>query len=95
MKKNTDGNKERLFEMMDKIDSTFKSEQPEKYFLWTDKTGRGQKSLRIPESRIKNNWNLEDEDWTTDQKLGDFIQECYIDDVWETRTEKLKCIRIK
>ena len=67
--------------------------EEQKYFIWTDKTGRGEKPINLTQKLIEDTWDLEQEDWDG-VTLGDFIQDCYIDDVWETREEKLVCDKI-
>jgi hypothetical protein len=65
----------------------------EKYYLATDKTGRGEKPIKLTRTQIENNWELDEVDWF-DVPLGEYLEESYIGDVWETRTEKLECIEI-
>jgi hypothetical protein len=65
----------------------------DKYYLWTDKSGRGEKPHKLSKTNIENTWDLEETDWF-DKTLREFLEESYIGDVWETRTEKLECIGI-
>jgi hypothetical protein len=65
----------------------------EKYYQWTDKSGRGEKPLKLAKSNIAKSWDLGEEDWFG-KTLGEFLEESYIGDVWETQTEKLECIGI-
>ncbi len=72
----------------------FTSEQQgEKYYLSTDKTGRGEKPIKITKTQIENKWDLSELSWF-DVPLGEYLEESYIGDVWENRTEKLECIEI-
>lgn len=66
-----------------------------KYFSIIDKTGRSSKPYKLDKAHIENSWDLSEEDWTSDQTLEDFLEDCYIGDVWETRTEQIECISIK
>ena len=66
----------------------------EKYLLWIDKTGRGEKPIRLTKSHILKTWDLTEPDWTTDQTLKEYLDACYIGDIWETREQRLKCIGI-
>ena len=65
----------------------------EKHYLWRDKTGRGEKPVKLTASHILKTWDLEETDWN-DVRLGDYIENSYIGDVWETTSEKLECIGI-
>ncbi len=65
----------------------------EKYYLWNDKTGRGEKPMKLSKSHIEKTWDLEKTDWF-DVPLSEYLEESYIGDVWETQTEKLECIGI-
>lgn len=69
------------------------NEKEEKYFIWTDKTGRGEKPLTLTKSQIENTWDLEETDYDG-VSLVEFLEDCYIDDVWETREEKIICDKI-
>lgn len=71
------------------------NKKEEKYFAVTDKTGRSMKPYKLDKTHIENTWDLSEEDWDTEQTLGDFLDDCYIGDTWNTRTEKVKCIAIK
>lgn len=65
-----------------------------KLFRWVDKTGREAPINNITLNQIKDNWDLTQEDDYSDETLEDFIDRCYIDDVWETHDEKLICTKI-
>jgi len=69
--------------------------ETEKFFSITDKTGRGHKSYKFPESYIRKVWDLSDEDIYTKETLKDFLDRCYIGDTWETSSAKFECISIK
>lgn len=71
------------------------NKKEEKYFSVTDKTGRSMKPYKLDMTHIKKTWDLSEEDWDTEQTLGDFLEDCYIGDTWNTRTEKFECIAIK
>lgn len=76
-----------------KLFEEFSPKKEEKYYLWTDKTGRGERPIELTKTHIENTWDLDEED-DFDQTLGDYLEDSYIGDVWETREEKLECIRI-
>lgn len=65
----------------------------EKYYLAMDKTGRGEKPVKLTKTQIENAWDLDELSWF-DVPLGEFLEESYIGDVWETRTEKIQCVEI-
>jgi len=67
----------------------------EKHFSVTDKSGRSMKPYKLTKSQIEKNWDLDEEDWDTEQTLRDFLDSCYIGDTWNTRTEKIECVSIK
>jgi polyphosphate kinase 2 (PPK2 family) len=67
----------------------------EKYFLVTDKSGRSAKPYKLNRSYIEKTWDLGEEDWDGEQTLGHFLEDCYIADTWDTRTEKVQCVAIK
>lgn len=67
----------------------------EKYFLVTDKTGRSAKPYKLDKAHIEKTWDLEEVDDTSEQTLGEFLEDSYIGDTWSTNTEKFECIEIK
>lgn len=67
----------------------------EKHFIVTDKTGRSSKPYRLTGSYLKEYWDLTDEDWVNDVSLGDFIEDCELDDVWENDTVEITLERIE
>lgn len=67
----------------------------EKYFAVTDKTGRSARPYKLDKTHIENHWDLDEIDWDTEETLGEFLEDCYIGDTWNTRTEKIECIAIK
>lgn len=71
------------------------SNKEEKYFLVTDKSGRSMKPYKLDKTHIMKTWDLSEEDWDTEKTLGDFLEDCYIDDKWETREVKIVCDKIK
>jgi hypothetical protein len=86
--------------LRDFIKSTIKdllneNNKQEKYFAVTDKTGRSMKPYKLNKTHIEKNWDLSEQDWDNEKTLGDFLEDCYIGDVWNTRTEKFECIAIK
>ncbi len=66
----------------------------EKYFIWRDKTGRGEESDEISASKILATWDISEED-DNGITIEEFVNDCYIDDKWETRTEELECVSIR
>lgn len=66
--------------------------QKGKIFLCIDKVRK--EKVKLPLSQIQETWDLEEIDDTTEQSLGDFLDNCYIGDVWRTRTEEIECIKI-
>ena len=66
----------------------------EKHFLVTDKTGRSMKPYKFDKQHIEKNWDLSEADWDTEKSLEEFLDNCYIGDTWNTRTEKIECIGI-
>jgi len=90
---------EDIRKMIDKV-KNFKqfvneNKKEEKYFSVTDKTGRSMKPYKLDKTHIEKTWDLSEEDWDTEQTLGDFLEDSYIGDTWNTRTEKFECIAIK
>jgi len=70
-------------------------EKEKKYFEITDKTGRSMKPYIFDKKHIEKNFDLTEEDWDNEETLGEFLNNCYIDDTWNTRTLKIKCTEIK
>jgi hypothetical protein len=64
-----------------------------KTFKLTDKSGRSIKPYVFDKEHIEENWDLLEEDWN-EQTLGDYLDESYIGDVWETSEVKIECIKI-
>lgn len=64
-----------------------------KTFKVTDKSGRSIKPYTFDKEHIKEHWDLLEESWD-EQTLGDYLDESYIGDVWETREIKMECIKI-
>jgi len=67
----------------------------EKYFKVLDKSGRSSKPYLLDKTHIQNTWDLSEEDWDTEKTLGEFLDNCYIDDVWNTQDVKITCHSIK
>ena len=65
----------------------------EKFYIWTDKTGRGEIQNKLTKSHIEKTWNLKEID-NNGVTLGEYLNDSYIGDKWETRTERLECIEI-
>jgi hypothetical protein len=70
------------------------NENKMKHFLITDKTGRSMKPYKLDITHIQKHWDLTEMDWDDEQSLGDFLEDCYIGDIWNTRTEKIECISV-
>ena len=64
-----------------------------KKFKVTDKSGRSLKSYTFSKEHLENCFDLLDEDWN-EQTLEDFLNESYIDDIWENREVKIECTKI-
>jgi hypothetical protein len=65
----------------------------EKYYVWTDKSGRGEKPIKLSKSHIEKTWDLSETDYF-DVTLQDYLENSYVDDVWETTTERLECVEM-
>ena len=63
----------------------------EKQFLLVDKSGRGFTNT-LDKSHIEKTWDLGEQDWSSEQTLGDFLESAEMGDVWETNSEKLTCL---
>ena len=74
--------------------NSINSRKEKKYFAVTDKTGRSDRPYKLDKTHIEEHWDLEEVDWDTEEALGDFLEDCYIGDTWNTRTEKFECIAI-
>lgn len=66
-----------------------------KKFLVTDMSGRGTKPVVLGLKHIKQNWDLTEEDWDTEETLGDFLENCELGDVWKTNSEKIECVDVQ
>lgn len=66
----------------------------EKIFLVRDKTGRSHKPYKLDKISIEKFWDLSEEDWDSEQRLSDYLNESDIGDIWNTGTEKFQCISI-
>jgi len=69
------------------------SKKPEKHFISTIKSRSGEKSIKLTKTQIEKVWDLEMEN-EDGQTLQEFLNDCYIDDVWEADDEKLVCDKI-
>lgn len=66
----------------------------EKYYVWRDKTGRGEKPIKLTKSHIEKTWDLNETNRDGDITLGEYLNESYIGDIWETESERLECTEI-
>ena len=66
-----------------------------KIFKVTDRTGRSAKPYRLDSEHIKKTWDLEEQDDNTEQTLGDFLEECFIGDIWNTTDIRIECVEVQ
>ena len=66
-----------------------------KIFQVKDKSGRSAKPYRLDSEHIKKTWDLEEQDDNTEQTLGDFLEECFIGDIWNTTDIRIECVEIQ
>jgi hypothetical protein len=62
-----------------------------KNFIVTDLSGRGVVST-LNQSHIEKYWDLDEEDDNTEQTLGEFLNEAYTGDTWNTNNTKITCL---
>jgi len=75
---------------------TFNKMTKKKSFQVTDRSGRSAKPYRLDGEHIKNTWDLEEQDDSTEKTLEDFLEECFIGDVWDTSNDvRIECIEIQ
>ena len=74
---------------------TFNKMTKKKIFQVTDRTGRSAKPYRLDGEHIKNTWDLEEQDDSTEQTLKDFLEECYCGEFWNTNDIRIECIEIQ
>lgn len=70
--------------------------EKKKIFKVTDMSGRSAKPYRLDCEHIKNTWDLEEESDSTGQTLGDFLEECYFGEFWDTGNHvRIECIEVQ
>jgi hypothetical protein len=68
----------------------------EKHFIWRDKSGRGEKPVKLTKTQILARYapdELEVTDWNGTE-LRDFLDDAYIGSKWESRVESYECVKI-
>lgn len=68
------------------------TEQKPKYFMVTDKSGRSMKPYKMDKSHIQKHFDLTQEDWNSEQTLGEYLTESAFGENWETENSKTECI---
>ena len=74
---------------------TFNKMTKKKIFQVTDRSGRSAKPYRLDGEHIKNTWDLEEQDDSTEQTLKDFLEECYCGEFWNTNDIRIECIEVQ
>lgn len=98
---NLNESKKEFTDLNESVKKLFESKKEVKYFLVTDKSGRSMKSIKLTEEQIRKRFDFDelnqeiDKDEIEDDGIDEFLNSCYIGDVWETRTIKIKCDKIK
>jgi hypothetical protein len=69
-----------------------------KYFIWKDLTGQVKSPIILKGDQIlkagtKNSWNLREKDMSG-KTLREYLIDAFINGIWQTREEQLKCIKI-
>ena len=63
----------------------------ERFFAWRDRTFVRDNALRISGQLINQTWDLNENNLTGDQTLGEYLSTCKVGDIWKTATEWLEC----
>ena len=81
-------------------DDLNESKKEVKHFLVIDKSGRNTKPIKLTEAEIRERFDFDelnqeiDEDEVEDDGIEEFLNSCYIGDIWESRTIEIKCDKI-
>jgi len=62
-----------------------------RFFVWRDRTFVRNNALRISGKLIEETWDLNEDNLTNEQTLGEYLQNCHVGDIWKTKTEWLEC----
>jgi len=63
----------------------------ERFFVWRDRTFVRNNALRISGRLIEETWDLNEDNLTNDQTLGEYLHNCHVGVIWKTKTEWLEC----
>jgi len=63
----------------------------ERFYAWRDRTFVRNNALWISGRLIVETWDLNENNLTNDQKLGEYLSTCKVGDIWKTKTEWLEC----
>jgi len=63
----------------------------ERFYAWRDRTFVRNNALWISGRLIEETWDLNENNLTNDQTLGEYLQNCHVGDIWKTKTEWLEC----
>jgi len=64
-----------------------------KQFLVTDKSGRSAKPYKLDANDIELGWDLLEEDWDSEQTLGEYLGDCEVGDKWCIDSIEILCIK--
>ena len=63
----------------------------ERFFAWRDRTLVRNNALWISGQLINQTWDLNENNLTGDQTLGEYLSACHVGDIWKSKTEWLEC----
>jgi len=63
----------------------------ERFFVWRDRTFVRNNALSISARLIEETWDLNENNLTNDQTLGEYLSTCKVGDIFKTKTEWLEC----
>ena len=69
--------------------------EKKKIFQVKDKSGRSAKPYKLDGEHIINTWDLSEQDDNTGQTLGEFLEDSFIGDSWETHEVRFELIEIQ
>jgi hypothetical protein len=74
---------------------TNENQPMKKKFLVTDKSGRSSKLYILSQRHIETTWDTKQLDDNEEITLSNFLKQCNLGDIWQTRTAIIQCIKVK